>query len=340
MKKQNFKNIENQIKTNIRLRRGNSLPRNKNSYKYNTFNFMEVIELHNKKYRDGLIKVIDAIKSYSNTRNRPYLDFSKVVRLNAMGMIHFKHSLDKYSNVVCKGKRSPDSVVSGMLSKLKIYERIGVDDSLSDHDLVESWYEFSGENADFGDDYDEIENILKQKFGEESETFEIVNTAIGEAVINVVNHAYNNEDKYKRWFIFLAIRPDICTVIISDLGITIPKSIPTKLSDNVLHRVFNFHSWGSLTDDIKIEIATQYQKTATELSHRGKGFQDMKAVCDEIKGSVMLVHSRCGFWAKGNYDEERRKKQNYKSLVNGTIISWHIPLENSSISVRSNEVSN
>ena len=53
----------------------------------------------------------------------------------------------------------------------------------------------------------------------------------------------------------------------------------------------------------------------------------------------MLVHSRCGFWAKGNYEEEKRKKQNYKSSVNGTIISWHIPLENSSISVRSNEVS-
>ena len=340
MKKQNCKAIENQIRSNVRIRHKNISLKNKNAYRYNTFNLMEAIELHNKKYRDDLIKVIEAIKSYSNTRNRPYLDFSKVERLNAMGMIHFKHSLDKYSKVVCKGRRSPDSIVSGMLSKLKIYERIGVDESVSDHALVESWYEFSGENADFGDDYDEIENILKEKFGEESETFDIVNTAIGEAVINVVNHAYSNEDKYKKWFLFLAIRPNICTVVISDLGLSIPKSIPTKVSDHVLSRFFNFDSWGNLKDDVKIEIATQYQKTATELPNRGKGFQDMKAVCDQIEGSVMLVHSRYGFWAKGNYEEEKRKKKNYKSAVNGTIISWHIPLENSSINVKSSEISN
>ncbi|MFW6538163.1 hypothetical protein ACOCIZ_15270, partial [Acinetobacter baumannii] len=106
---------------------------------------------------------------------------------------------------------------------------------------------------------------------------------------------------------------------------------PTKIKDHVLQRVFNINSWGGLKDDSKIEIATQYQKTATELPNRGKGFQDMQAVCEQIEGAVMTVHSRGGLWARSIGSNGKIKKQNYKSLVNGTIISWLLPLNDSTI---------
>lgn len=222
-----------------------------------------------------------------------------------------------------------------MLTKLNIYNRLKIKNVESTHDLVDRWYTFTGENADFGDEYDPIEEVLKEKFGEDSETFDVINTAICEAVINVVNHAYEIDEEYKKWKLFLSIKPDRCYVVISDLGKTIPKSIPTKINDITLKSFFNLDSWLHLTDQEKIEIASNYQRTSTNLANRGKGFQDMKQVCEQVDGSIMMVHSRQGYWAKGYSKIARQleKKSNYNTSVNGTIISWLIPLNDSSIRI-------
>lgn len=332
MKKPNRELIELQVKKDIKARTKPSS--NKNiKYSYVNYTFPEFLDIQNKLYRTLTMRAVNSLKDHKNTSNRPFFDFSKVKILSPMAMIHFKQVLEKNDKIICRGKPSSNSVISGMLSKLKISKRLGMSEAHSTHNLVEKWYFFSGENTDLGDEYDEIEDVLKEKFGEDSETFDVINTAIGEAVINVVNHAYKEDDRYKKWYLFLSITNDNCNVIISDLGQTIPNSIPTKISDNILERVFKFKTWGEIGDDSKIEIATQYQKTATKLSHRGKGFQDMKAVCDQLRGSTMMIHSKGGYWARKNDEKERFKKQNYKTDVNGTIISWQLPLNNSTIKV-------
>lgn len=330
MKKPNKDLIKLQIRRNIKARNQPNSCKNI-IYTYENYNFTKHIDIHNSSNRALTIRAVNSLKSYNSTKIRPFFDFSKVKTLSPMAMIYFKQILEKHDTVVCKGRPSSNSVVAGMLSKLNISKRMGFKELQTNHLLVDKWYFFSGENTDLGAGYDEIENVLKEKFGEDSETFDVINTAIGEAIINVVNHAYLETDMYKKWYLFLSITPDKCNVVISDLGQTIPNSIPTKISDNLLERIFNFKSWGEIGDDSKIEIATQYQKTATELPNRGKGFQDMKAVCDEIKGSTMMIHSKGGYWAKKNDEKERFKKQNYKSIVNGTIVSWILPLKNSTI---------
>lgn len=335
MKKPNLDAIELQIKSNIRSRHKFKGKPNSQKESYTNYSMPDCFDLSNKQYRQESLRAINAIHTHKNSKARPYFDFAKVKVLMPMATIYFKQLLEKYDDVKCRGRAPTHPVVSGMLSKLNISQRLGFKTLKSTHSLVERWYFFSGENTDLGDEYDEIENVLIEKFGEESETFDVINTAIGEAVINVVNHAYKPDDTYKKWYLFLSITSDKCSVVISDLGQTIPNTIPLKISDNVLARVFNVSSWASLKDDAKIEIATQYQKTATKLPNRGKGFQDMQAVCDEVTGSTMMVHSRLGYWAKKNGTTVRYKKQNYKSYVNGTIISWVLPLDNSSIVVDS-----
>lgn len=75
--------------------------------------------------------------------------------------------------------------------------------------------------------YDEIENVLIEKFGEESETFDVINTAIGEAVINVVNHAYSDDDKYRNGiYSFQSLQKNVMWSF--QIQMTIPNSIPTK----------------------------------------------------------------------------------------------------------------
>lgn len=334
MKKQNIDLIERQKRENIKSRKKVSFFQSQPAYTYQPFHLPKSFDLHNKRMRNSTLKAISSLKELTQGK-RPYYDFSEVETLSPMATIHFTQILEKYNSVICRGKRSKNNIVSGMLSKLKIYNRLNIKEVESKHDLVNRWYTFSGENADFGDEYDAIENVLKDKFGEDSITFDVINTAICEAVINVVNHAYDESDKYKKWTLFLAIKPDRCSVVISDLGKTIPQSIPTKINDLMLKDIFNLESWFTLNDQEKIEIATNYQRTSTNMSHRGKGFQDMKQVCEEVEGSIMMVHSRKGYWAKGYSQLEKNldKKANYKSQVNGTIISWLIPLNDSTIQI-------
>lgn len=333
MKKIDFHWIELQIKREIK-NRNKSKNKNGSQFSYKTSTMCECVDIHSSIYRNSLLEAIELLQNIKAPHKRPYFDFSKTKILTPMAMIYFKQILEKYPEIVCRGRTSPHSVVSGMLSKLGIASRLGFKGAKSTHNAVERWYSFSGENTDLGDEYDEIEGVLKDKFGEDSETFDVINTAIGEAIINVVNHAYTKDERYKKWYLFLSITPDKCNVVISDLGQSIPTSIPTKITDGMLKRVFNFTSWGDIDDAEKIEIATQYQRTSTQLAYRGKGFQDMKAVCDQIDGAIMAVHSKCGYWAKQTKNgSERFKKQNYKSSINGTIISWLLPLDNSTIKV-------
>jgi len=333
MKKLDSHWIVLQIKREIK-KRHRTKNKNGQHYSYKSSTMCEYVDIHNSVYRNSLLDSLDLLQSIKAPHKRPYFDFSKTKVLTPMAMIYFKQMLEKYPHVVCRGRTSPHSVVSGMLSKLGIANRLGFKGVKSTHNAVERWYSFSGENTDLGDEYDEIEEVLKEKFGEDSETFDVINTAIGEAIINVVNHAYTKDEPYKKWYLFLSITPEKCNVVISDLGQSIPTSIPTKITDSVLKRVFNLISWGNLADAEKIEIASQYQRTSTELAYRGKGFQDMKAVCDQIDGAVMAVHSKTGYWAKQTKNgSEKFKKQNYKSSIDGTIISWLLPLDNSSIKV-------
>ena len=334
MKKPNFKLIEYQKKQDIKNRNNSTHETQGQSYTYKSYPMGDCVDIHNSLYRNFVVEAVNAIKNKNSGRSRPYLDFNKTQTLTPMAMIYFKQVLEQNKKKTCKGRTSPHSVVSGMLGKLGIAKRLGFKSAKTNHNFVERWYSFSGETTDLGDGYDEIENVLKEKFGEESETFDVVNTAIGEAIINVVNHAYTKDDEYKKWYLFLSIASDKCNVIISDLGITIPNSIPTKITDGFLKRIFNIDSWFGLDDGTKIEIATQYQKTSTQLSYRGKGFQDMKAVCDQIDGAMMMVHSKGGYWAKKTgEDDERIKKQTYKTAIDGTIVSWVLPLNDSMIDV-------
>lgn len=339
MKKHNLHLIFRQTLRDIKSRKKKKYYFKKKVYSYQTFHLPVALDINNKRLRNRTLKAINSLNE--NTKSvRSYFDFSLVDTLTPMATIYFSQMLEKNKNTVCRGKSSKSKIVAGMLSKLKIHHRLRLKHIASKHDLVDRWYAFTGENTDFGDEYDQIEEVLKEKFGEDSETFDVINTAICEAVINVVNHAYDRDEKYKKWKLFLSIKPDRCYVVISDLGKTIPKSIPTKINDITLKSFFNLDSWLHLTDQEKIEIASNYQRTSTNLANRGKGFQDMKQVCEQVDGSIMMVHSGQGYWAKGysNLARQLEKKANYKTSVNGTIISWLIPLNDSSINISNTTV--
>lgn len=288
--------------------------------------------LENERSRQKLLNLIKIIKEHKSQDSFVYLDFSQVKILFPMATIHFVQNVERYAHVKIRGRASGSPIVRGMLTKLSIHRRMNLQPCINSHELIERWYTFSGEKTEFGEGYDEIEDVLREKFGD-TETFDALNTAIGEAVNNVVEHAYETNAKYKKWKIFLTINKEHCYVVISDLGLTIPHTVPTKVSEDILMRLTSIATWKGINDGQRIRLASSYRKSITELSHRGKGFSDMKAVCDQISNAKMIVHSRNGRWV--NIPHEKDQISTFSEEVNGTIITWILPLNN--MNVENNE---
>lgn len=277
-------------------------------------------------------RILNALKQIYSAEKRKnvYLDFSKVESLLPDATIHLVHTLQKFKHKSILGKPSKDRIVKAMLSRLEVHKQLKLPDFHLDKNesLVHNWYHYYGDTVDLPDSYDEFEKILDLHFN--ADDCFTINNAISEAVYNVVSHAYDEGNQYKGWLLFIHINNNSISIIISDLGKTIPRTVPTSFSEEKIWSYFklDFANMGKVTDDKLIEYATQYQRTETELPHRGKGFADMQKICEQVKGSTMFVYSRNGYWC----NDHTRKL--YDEPVNGTIIGWHIPLKSNQINLK------
>lgn len=278
---------------------------------------------------DNIKKIKDWLPS-----NKPlFLDFSKLTSLDACSTSLFVHNLNKYKNVKLKGKVSRKNVVRAMFTKLGVHSKVGLKKYFCNQSKVNKWCIARGTNSDLTQGYEVIENLLIEHFSLDNEDFYIINEAISEAINNVVDHAYDANETHKEWLTFVAIDDKQCSVVISDLGKTIPFSVPRNLKDKskaALSQLFklDLEDWGRIDDAKRIQLASNFRKTATELKHRGKGFANMMEVCKQVVGSELYVYSRKGLWAMKN-NGKKHHNEVFKTPINGTIIYWDIPLNQS-----------
>jgi hypothetical protein len=121
------------------------------------------------------------------------------------------------------------------------------------------------EQINFGSDYDEIEEVLAEKLDEE--TFLIVNDAISEAVSNVLNHAYETHQRSLGWKVSLRVTEEYLSLAITDLGKSIPVTVPDRIDDHILNRLSNIFNTTNLLgmDDAQlIDIASEFRRSITE----------------------------------------------------------------------------
>lgn len=299
--------------------------------------YTKLIKQQNIKYRCALPKdfslyketersqILQTIKriSLASEKEYVYLDFIRVEHLLPDATIHMVHTLKRFAQKPILGRPAKNRIVKAMLSKLGVHKQLNLKDFHLNRNepLVDKWYHCYGISTDFGENYNEIENKLSEYFSEDN-CF-VIHNAISEAVSNVVNHAYNETDDYKGWLLFLHINETSVSIIISDLGKTIPKTVPINFKEKFTS-YFKLHisQLGTVSDDKLIEYATQYRRTETELSHRGKGFEDMQKICKQVNNSTMFIYSRHGYWHNNG------SSQLYNEPINGTIIGWQILLKN------------
>ncbi len=158
--------------------------------------------------------------------------------------------------------------------------------------------------------------------------------SIVEGMKNVIHHAHidqrndglNVGNEALTWWMFSQEREGQLSVLICDLGIGIPRSLPVRhqTAYRKLIQVVTTGS-GNIPDSKVIEEATKLKVTRTNQEFRGKGLDQMvKAITQDFEGKVCIQSNR------GCYTNDRGNVEliDHEMSILGTLIYWKVPLKN------------
>lgn len=148
-------------------------------------------------------------------------------------------------------------------------------------------------------------------------------TGMTEAMTNSHHHAYLEErgDEFNvnisGWWMFLQIKEDKLTVLICDLGIGIPRSLPRTHKNFIIEML---QGVVGAKDSACIDYAMQKGSTSTDMGNRGKGLKKMAEIVREVPESSLIIYSNNGFVKFKENSTVLR--QDYHDSIMGTLITW------------------
>lgn len=161
-----------------------------------------------------------------------------------------------------------------------------------------------------------------------------INTAVSEALTNVSNWAYNDLSRGgpQRWWVAATLAPltNNLTVVVYDQGLTIPKSLGSRIwyHDMVtkISALWRGIGKGDDWDESQwIAAALEYRRSRSRLDHRGKGLPQMVDILDHCPDGSLRIVSGAGscYIAKGCEVVEEAQLRN---PIRGTLIEWKLSL--------------
>lgn len=291
---------------------------------------------------ESLCELFDAIRS--PLHQKISINFSEVVSLKPMATMHLVQLIKNSKKEQIRGIPSKSNIVNGMLSSLQVNKKIRMPECECDHKMVTSWHSLEGDGPDFTRKAPEMQRFMRDLKLLSNQQIFTVNTAISEAINNVLEHAYDEDEAKKPWKIFIKLENEMLYIVIGDLGKTIPATTSAEFEFKLLKAIkspllaeYDHHT--DIEDHKLINMATNYAKSRTGQNFRGKGFSDMREICKQFPNSHMYIISRKGYWGIDHLfvnrliaeDDDLSKIEtyrgkSYKGIINGTIVSWSIPM--------------
>lgn len=153
---------------------------------------------------------------------------------------------------------------------------------------------------------------------------------LGEAMTNIIHHAYigirddglNYDSNRNDWWMFSEARKGVLSVVLCDLGIGIPKTLPIK-KPNLFKQILALGREKS--DAAYIATAIEEGDTRTNRRERGKGLGNIVKVVSGLKDGIVIIQSNRGSYYLKNGSAP--KSIDYSDSIMGTIISWSVPLD-------------
>lgn len=174
-----------------------------------------------------------------------------------------------------------------------------------------------------------------QKEGEEWATLQ---GAIGEAILNVIDHAYNAPERADfrkslgtRWWLVAQTIDNQLFIAIYDKGVGIPKTIfgseKNKKTLQVLSRYFNIVKMRAAgADSAAIRTAMAYGRSRLNSNHsgHGTGLSEVRdLVANNPIGQLSILSNR-GLYEYTSKGVETTRE--FRDSVHGTLIQWNISL--------------
>lgn len=157
----------------------------------------------------------------------------------------------------------------------------------------------------------------------------LANKAIGEAMLNVSQHAYPHDQPYRFWWVTAAILRDELHIALCDRGVGIPSTLPQKSMFKKLVATFV----PGIDDAEMIKQAMRYTRSSRDdPSGGGLGSRDIQALVLQANKGQLTIVSGMGHYRlegegdpKGSNEHETATKIGHN--VDGTLIQWRIPLQ-------------
>lgn len=222
-----------------------------------------------------------------------------------------------------------DDVVSQVFQQIGLYKLLGITRTVEvNHEDVTFWQYVSGSTVDGAAVGTFLERHVLDQLPENIELYE----GVSEAMDNAVEHAAirPRPDSIPtlegRWWMFAGVHKNRLVLVLADLGIGIPCSVPVKWDEKVLAAIAQRLRLRRNTDGPYIRLAMELSRTRTDKRNRGLGMRELRDVLDQAGGGFLSVYSNRGGYSYHPTERQKEKIRSFKTSIMGTIIEWSLPL--------------
>lgn len=288
--------------------------------------FPQKIDIGSTHDRKATLATLTALKKASMSGKKEILlDFSKTQKVFSSAMIiiyaELINIINTYSDIHFKCARVRNDKVGQVLTQIGIYKLCRQNVSVKPtHSDVIHWRVCSGVKV-ISKKIDDIISI--EELSLLPSTTDIYGGCI-EATKNVLRHAYIRPrkilpvaDKHTAWWCFSQIKDDKLTVVVCDLGVSIPETLPITFPSFVEH----MKSLGLGSDAGLIKGALQRPSSRSGEQGRGNGLPKIAEVV-KLGGNLTIFSRRGCVHVAG----EETYLENYRQPLLGTVITWTLPL--------------
>lgn len=223
-------------------------------------------------------------------------------------------------------------IVGQVLDQIGLLELIGQAPPLEHagetfHNTVSPWRYATGVRID-----EKPGDVLEEQEGRISEAvMQGMQKGLTEAIINSLHHAYQQPRSdgcrgfnERRWWMFTHEDNGMLSVLVCDLGIGIPRSLPLTWPRQLLSSVREFFK-GDPPDVVSIKSALVLGESSTGEKHRGKGLPQIWDATEKAdQGTVGIFSDRAYV---GLSSEKKLISGGYRDRFLGTLVSWRVPIE-------------
>jgi len=238
-----------------------------------------------------------------------------------------------------------DRVIEGVLQQIGFFKMIGQPERTPTKRAdIAAWSQLSGELAD-GSLAASLLNSLPPSITKKAKA-QLYKGAI-EAMANSVDHAYPRDEngaqlKENRWWMLVGRNQEKITLIVCDLGVGIPVTLPKKHPESMLRAIFQKCRILGNSDAEMIHASTFIKRTRTHQTHRGKGGADIRSITEHFPGALLSIRSNRGCYivagekypgtirpgyAEIDGSNGREWSASYSHSICGTLIEWTVSLK-------------